>query len=111
MTTNSELTGAQLAAALAEEIYRRNTLDQPVTLAALGVEAKTLTNTPDGLTPSGGFYYSERGFVGQVVEKNGTYYVIFRGTDLTESFLNGALDAAGAGWDQQAEDVDDHRST
>jgi hypothetical protein len=79
------LSDLEVAAALAELIYRRNSKDLPVTLGPLGdIVGK---NDPDivkplSLTKNDGFYYDDAiGFVGQVVDANDKIFVVFRGTD------------------------------
>jgi hypothetical protein len=104
--SNTELQGIQLAAALAEEIYRRNLKDIPVKLTEIGVAAVNLGLLSGfqsaSATPIDGgiYYYTARGFVGEVVQKGGLFYVVFRGTDSAESFSAGiakalAFDALG----------------
>jgi hypothetical protein len=82
--SNMNLSELQLVAALAEEIYRRDSGDIPVTLADVGVTAVDPTDLSiTGLAQATGngavYYYSARGFVGEVVEKGNTVYVVFRG--------------------------------
>lgn len=99
---NASLAGIQLAAALAEEIYRRGTGDDPISISSdLGASAINHGILP-GLelvsTSSGDqYYYSSKGFVGRVVEKDGTVYVVFRGTDAVESFATGVRRADSNG--------------
>jgi hypothetical protein len=111
MMTNTNLSGVQLAAALAEQVYRRNSNDIPVTLTELGATPLTVTpadpnqfatdrSTVDNAT----YYYTPRGFVGEVVQKDGVVYVVFRGTDSSESFFNGLKKAAANGFNQTATD-------
>jgi hypothetical protein len=94
--SNTNLSELQLVAALAEEIYRRNGDDIPITLSELDATAVNV-DAIAGLTQATGsgavYYYSSRGFVGEIVEKGNTVYVVFRGTDSAESFLKGALKA------------------
>jgi Ca2+-binding RTX toxin-like protein len=105
--STSGLSGIQLAAALAEQIYHRNTTDDPITLGQLGlgtvdlgkVSGLTSDDSVDGTT-----YYSPRGFVGEVVETSDTVYVVFRGTDISGSFLSGFQAAESAGLNQNAVD-------
>lgn len=82
--SNAGLSGVQLVAALAEQIYHRNLNDDPIRLNTLGAAAIDVGNLePSGLksvsSVDGVSYYSTRGFVGQVVQKDGTLYVVFRG--------------------------------
>jgi len=77
---NTNLTELQLVAALAEEIYRRNADDIPITLDDLGVAAvnSSTLGSIAGLTDVAGsgaiYYYSSRGFVGEIVENGDTNY-------------------------------------
>jgi hypothetical protein len=74
----------EVAAALAEEIYRRNSQDQPIALGDVATNSKNDPNVvaPTSLTPKDGFYYDDAtGFVGQVVDANGKIFVVLRGTD------------------------------
>jgi hypothetical protein len=91
--SNNDLTGIQLAAALAEHVYRRGIDDNPITLSDLQVTAAPVDGDVAGLTPSSSaeqtFYYSSRGFVGEVVKKDGVFYVVIRGTDSSENFSDG----------------------
>jgi hypothetical protein len=91
----------EVAAALAEEIYRRNAKDQPIQLGDIAnskddsdvVRPPSLTKDPSG------FYYDDAtGFVGQVVDANGKIFVVFRGTDLGSltDFDSGDIDADGS---------------
>jgi hypothetical protein len=98
MMAGAALTQLQLAAALAEQIYRRNANDLPIQpgddLNVQGVAVGNLngfatSETSDGLT----YYYTARGFVGQVVTDGDTLYVVFRGTDAASSFLDGFSEA------------------
>ncbi len=90
------LTQLQLAAALAEQVYNRNSDDDPITIGQLGLSVALLQQRPTGLTLNGGLYYSPRGFAGEVVTDGSTVYVVFRGTDLSTSFSTAFADAAGA---------------
>ncbi len=96
------LTQLQLAAALAEQVYNRNADDNPISLGELGVDPVPNLPQPVGLTPNGGFFYSPRGFVGEVVTDGTTIYVVFRGTDLSVSFQDGLKAARAAGLNQLA---------
>lgn len=95
--TNTNLSGIELAAALAEEIYRRADGDNPIDIELdLNVtsvdlaEVSGLTRNEDAtLENKEYYYYSEKGFVGRVVEKDGVVYVVFRGTDEASSFIDG----------------------
>ncbi len=97
-TTNS----LHVAAALADEIYRRDTLDfgirvlsdEVADIAATAITLGHLT-TRDGamVTQVGDYYYGmDTGFVGRVVEKDNVIYVVYRGTDLA----GGLADIAAA---------------
>ncbi|MCC6780860.1 MAG: hypothetical protein IT537_30160 [Hyphomicrobiales bacterium] len=96
---NNQLPEIQLAAALAEEVYRRNLKDIPIKLADLGVTPRDFDQLTgfqrvDGSDSGGGvYYYTNRGFVGEVVVKAGIFYVVFRGTDSSEGFIAGAAKA------------------
>jgi hypothetical protein len=108
--SSADLSGIQLAAALAEEVYRRNPNDLPITLANLTGTSAVPLDPPPGLSVAAGadgsiYYYSSRGFVGQVVLKDNTLYVVFRGTDASSSFLDGFSKAAASGFDQTAIDA------
>jgi hypothetical protein len=109
MMAGAALTQLQLAAALAEQIYRRNANDLPIQpgddLNVQGVAVGNLngfatSETSDGLT----YYYTARGFVGQVVTDGDTLYVVFRGTDAASSFLDGFSEALASGLNQTALD-------
>lgn len=105
MTNNYSLTPTQIAAALAEEIYRRGEADHSIDLEgdlkAKGVNLGSINGL--SLDPNGNdinrdyYYYSSRGFVGRAVEKDGILYVVFRGTDSAESFYDGYTKAQAAG--------------
>lgn len=108
--SNTDLAGAKLAAALAEHVYRRSEDDIPITLHdldATGISVGPIdasqfkTDTgPDGAL----FYYTDRGFVGEVVEKADTIYVVFRGSDSAEGFGTNFQKAFGANFDQTVRD-------
>lgn len=107
---NTNLTDVQMASALAEQIYRRsqdgshNLNDHGITLKDLNANSVSLeiqglqpdTDISDGAHPDT-YYYSAQGFVGHLVVKDGTLWVVFRGTDSAESFLAGGL-KAGIPW-------------
>jgi len=102
--------------ALAEHIYRRDSnLDQalniediagvlglddlpvptlvngnPLPISVTGQDGETLGN----LQSDGNYYYSERGFVGMIVEVGGKHVVVLRGTDTTLSGWSDAWRAA-----------------
>jgi hypothetical protein len=93
----------QIGAALAEQVYNRNSNDGPISLDQLGVQSVLNLTQPPGLTPpNDGFYYSPRGFVGEVVTDGTTVYVVIRGTDLSANFLDGVRAALGSGLNQYA---------
>jgi hypothetical protein len=85
-----------LAAAFCEQVYRRADLDQQIgnndsTEGYLpGLKAPVIeTRTISGFTQQGGFYYNDQtGFVGQIIEANGSVFVVFRGSDLSGEFLS-----------------------
>jgi hypothetical protein len=95
------LTPLQLLAALAEQVYNRSSNDDPITLGQLGMDVAPIQQ-PLGLTPNRGFYYSPRGFVGEVVTDGTSVYVVFRGTDLSTGFKAALLAAVAAGSNQLA---------
>ncbi len=74
-------TDLQIAAALAENVYRRDNGDQQIQFADIDVDP--VTNLPvAGLTPQAGYYYNNTtGFVGSVTTKGNTAFITFRGTD------------------------------
>jgi hypothetical protein len=83
----SSLDTLQEAAALAEQIYRRNPADQALDIVSAGGSIPgsdlVLGPAPQGLTNVDNYYYDDsRGFVGRVVQTADTVYVVFRGTDL-----------------------------
>jgi hypothetical protein len=93
------LTEVQIAAALAEQVYRRNVKNFQVKLSDLGRDVEALRVTAveaarqgNTLTYSDGFYYNiNTGFVAEFVRVDGTYYIVFRGTDSAESALKSAF--------------------
>jgi len=93
--STSGLQGIQLAAALAEQIYHRNSADGSIQLSsldgaqAIGVGDLRSAGLTDDSSVDGVTYYSPRGFAGEVVRQGGTLYVVLRGTDLSASFLDG----------------------
>jgi len=98
------LVGIQLAAALSEAVYRRGYDDLPISLSDdLNLDTLDFGNllpVPSGIatttdTEGTRFYYSPRGFCAMVVEKNGQYWITFRGTDSAESFASGAAESLG----------------
>lgn len=105
------LGGVKLAAALSEQVYRRNVHDWGIDLGAdlvLGnrqlINSELNPDTANNLnlnrfTGSSGrsieadgtrYFYTERGFVAMVVQKDGKFWVTFRGTDSAEDFKVGA---------------------
>ncbi len=61
--SNGDLDQLQLVAALAEQIYHRNSADDPITLTQLGVNPVSFDKDPNGLVPdtstdNGTAYYS-----------------------------------------------------
>jgi hypothetical protein len=72
-----------IAAALAEQSYRRAAADQQIQDGDIGASGVSLS--PIGLQQDGtsAFYYNNAtGFVGRVVIANGKVFVAFRGTDM-----------------------------
>ena len=109
-------------AALADFVYRRSNLDQPLTLTeingSLALEtdyvAFALSNPPSRLLvddepPNDEYYYSERGFGAQVYQKGSDYVVVFRGTDTTsfDPVLVGTAAAFGVSLPPRATDAPD----
>jgi hypothetical protein len=98
-TNNEQLQDFQIAAALAESIYRRNSQNFQVTLRDLKAKAIIVPDpnanwatSPlrsqqiQNLVEQDDYYYNvNTGFVGQIVEQGSTYYVVFRGTDSAQS--------------------------
>jgi hypothetical protein len=91
------LTPTQAAAALAEEIYRRDPADQALSLTDINPSYVNKTLSTDSVTAlasmgiinKDGYYYDDStGFVGQVVTDGTTTYVVYRGTDAGSSYLN-----------------------
>ena len=78
-------------AALAEWIYARDSVDQALSLDEIGagqvIDAELVVNLDPalGLTRSSGNYYSERGFVGTIIQQgpveDPSYIVVLRGSD------------------------------
>ena len=95
MTTNKTLEPLQLAAALADEIYRRAPEDFAIdVLRDLNVarvdlrQASISTSYGNAIEQRGDYYYGiDTGFVGRVVEKGNTIYVVYRGTDMAGGFV------------------------
>lgn len=127
--SQQNLSVLEFAVAATEEIYRRDDGDTAFSIArvdilntlgpiidtreavAVGVNRLgTITGLNADQRNQGleGYYYSDRGFVGRVIQvgepPNEKFYVIFRGSDSSETFLNGFIKAAGAGGDQYAPD-------
>jgi hypothetical protein len=108
MMTDAALTQLELTAALAEEIYRRSASDIPIKITDLGVQDAKIgplsgfaaNQSPDGAI----FYYTVRGFVGQVVQQGNTLYVVFRGTDSAGTFTDGFTQAAASNFSETAPD-------
>lgn len=95
------LVGIQLAAALSEAVYRRGGDDLPISLKNdLFLDSRNFNLNVVGLNSTTDaeltqFFYSPRGFCAIVVEKNGQYWITFRGTDSAESFASGAAESLG----------------
>jgi trimeric autotransporter adhesin len=93
------LTDLQMAAALCEQVYRRDNLDQQLdsTEASAGGFGTVLNiqNTQiAGFTLDNGFYYNNvSGFVAQIVQANGKIFVVFRGSDLSSGFGDALIPA------------------
>jgi len=102
-------------AALAEHIYRRDSVnDQALNISdienVLGPQSVVAINASDpdnavsvtdqdgetlgNLQTHGNYYYSDRGFVGMIVEVGGKHVVVLRGTDTTLSGWSDAWRAA-----------------
>lgn len=109
-------------AALAENVYRRDSnKDQALSVNEIGVltgvnvvaraansgvivagqdEGPLASWTDSGgtthndLAVDGDYYYSDRGFVGMIVEVGGKYVVVLRGTDTTLSGWGSVLESA-----------------
>jgi len=79
------LSSLQVAAALAEMVYRRAEQDQALQLSDIDQNAQDLPMgdlASQGLTKVDNYYYDDNtGFVGRVVTVGDTVYVVFRGTD------------------------------
>jgi len=59
-------TALHIASALAENVYRRSTTDQAVSIGDIGANAKTV-NAPTLSNPDAGYYYNyATGFVGSI---------------------------------------------
>lgn len=85
------LTDEQIAAALCEKVYRRSDKEQPLTDAEIEVSSEQLSTSGTQLSFDGGYYYNNNsGFVGRIVQaSDGKVFVVFRGSDLSGSFLDG----------------------
>ena len=104
------------SAALAEQVYRRAKEDQQLTDGDIGVrvvdgvfgnlQGPVLTTQGDGW-----YYNNATGFVGRVVSDGTTTYVVLRGTDMSgslgETALNIASNYFGGGSLTQRTDVND----
>ncbi|NOU08153.1 MAG: hypothetical protein HOO99_18420 [Hyphomicrobiaceae bacterium] len=103
MGANSSLTGVSLAAALSEVVYGRNLNDLPLSLNAIGGLGVT-DFTPTQVTNLGfqtstlgdaatigtaTLYFNARGFGAMVLQKDNEIIIVFRGTDSSESFVQG----------------------
>ena len=83
----------QLAAAFCEQVYRRDDLDQQIGNASapvqgydnLGGGTPIIYDTDIAeFTRDKGFFYNDKtGFVGQIIEANGSVFVVFRGVTVT----------------------------
>ena len=74
------LSGIQLAAALAEQIYRRNANDDPIKLSsfdALAISVGTLNRLVGDSFVDDVTYYSKRGLVGQAIAQGNTFKLFF----------------------------------
>lgn len=120
-----ELNPLQVAAGLAEMVYRRNINDQPLTIDDIGASDFAVNDIPTSLTlKDNGFYYDDsQGFVARVVSgPDGRIYVVLRGTDFgtifnvslqqqtifgfdKEDLLNDALLGAGTTLPSQFDDA------
>lgn len=98
--SNQNLSGSQLAAALAEEIYRRNSNNQPIN-PAVDLAAGNLIlpdNIGSNLFRRDSYYYPiiDNGFVGRILQKSvsgvTTYYVVYRGWDWGASLDSNDVD-------------------
>jgi hypothetical protein len=94
----------QIAAALADEIYRSNDESFRVDVKADALKLSSvefrndITPREGTLTTADGYYYNTAsGFVGRVLQKGDTYYVVFRGTDNTESAISAVAHGLGFG--------------
>lgn len=106
MTLTNDL---HIAAALAEQSYRRADADQQIQNEDIGASNVSLTAPMGGVQRDDitGFYYNNAtGFVGRVVIANGKVFVAFRGTDMAGGISD--LIAAKVGFERtSAIDVKD----
>lgn len=111
---NFNLSELQIAAALADEIYRRDVPDMRIVVGR-DLDMKVVAfNDPNGdpdnplplatistrrgdtITFADNYYYGmDTGFVGRVVEKGDTIYVVYRGTDMAGGLGDLAASAVG----------------
>jgi hypothetical protein len=89
------LTDVELAAALCEQVYRRDSLDQQLEFSEGFAETLVAReNRISGFTQDAGFYYNNAtGFVGRIVETDGKIFIVFRGSDLSDNFSAALLPA------------------
>ena len=86
------LTNQQIAAALCEQVYRRSGTEQQLSNSDIGVVKTEFATSL--FTENDGYYYNNNsGFVGRIVEANGTVFVVFRGSDLAGTFMEDGLQA------------------
>ena len=96
MTTNKTLEPLQLAVVLADEIYRRAEQDfairitEDLDLTAVNLRKDFIqTSYGNVIEKRDDYYYGiDTGFVGRVVEKDNTIYVVYRGTDMAGGFAD-----------------------
>jgi hypothetical protein len=102
-----------VAAALSEEVYRRDTLDQKLSsndYEGFGDSTPTnfLGSSVAHFTYSDGYYYNyNTGFVGRVVEANGKIFVVLRGRDLSGGWIPMAAASLGVDLAPSYADVED----
>jgi len=96
MTLTNDL---HIAAALAEQSYRRADADQQIQNEDIGASNVSLTAPMGGVQRDDitGFYYNNAtGFVGRVVIANGKVFVAFRGTDMAGAFRTSSPPRSGS---------------
>jgi hypothetical protein len=111
------LSDLQMAAALAESMYRRDARDQSLSespdafdgVAGSAIRIATqqmidawqaTSGSPPGSFPvEDGFYYNAAtGFVGQIVEANDRVFVVYRGSDLSGPFVDALIEMFSIPW-------------